>query len=38
VLLIASEFNATQSEGNEQIDPGKIEQLVKQVLKEYQNQ
>lgn len=36
--IVSNVFLAKQSEGNEQIDPGKIEQLVKQVLKEYQNQ
>lgn len=35
--MVSSVFNAT-NEGHEQIDSNKIELLVKQVLKEYQNQ
>lgn len=36
--IVSNVFNATQDEGNGQIDTKKIETLVKQVLKEYQNQ
>lgn len=36
--IVSNVLNATQGEVNGQIDSGKIEQLVKQVLKEYQNQ
>lgn len=36
--MVTNVFNTTRTNGNEQIDSQKIEQLVKQVLKEYQNQ
>jgi acyl-CoA reductase-like NAD-dependent aldehyde dehydrogenase len=36
--IVEDVFNATQQKGNSKINPEKIEQLVKQVLRAYQNQ